>query len=170
MGVLCTQDSNALVYRGRWRKKAVAVKVRLSSDLWFMQPSLTSLRKQMYGQTFSCMHYHQLLLTPQQSIVACKWLALTKIFRNFEVKEFKEDDRGMTHCREAPTEASHVPRNTHTQIRVVVMAGDRGQAGGLHPCSSFRSRLCAQGGRALPGFGPPQHHDHLQDCDRKRTR
>ncbi len=31
MGVLCTQDSDALVYRGRWRKKAVAVKARLIS-------------------------------------------------------------------------------------------------------------------------------------------
>lgn len=31
MGVLCTQGSDALVYRGRWRKKAVAVKARLCS-------------------------------------------------------------------------------------------------------------------------------------------
>jgi len=32
MGVLCSQNGNALVYRGRWRKKAVSVKVLACFD------------------------------------------------------------------------------------------------------------------------------------------
>ena len=32
MGVLCSQNGHALVYRGRWRKKAVSVKVGSTSS------------------------------------------------------------------------------------------------------------------------------------------